>query len=46
MTRFINGQEFTCIEYSNRGAHAPIQTWYPTEGIAELRKVCDVKIVK
>jgi hypothetical protein len=36
MKRIINGQEFTSIEYTNHGAHAPLQTWYPTVHLASL----------
>lgn len=39
-TKTINGQEFTRIRYTNRGAHAPTETWYPTENLEWLRERC------
>lgn len=39
-TKAINGQEFTRIRYTNRGAHAPTETWYPTENLEWLRERC------
>lgn len=39
-TKIVNGQEFTRIRYTNRGAHAPTETWYPTENLEWLRERC------
>lgn len=43
-TKRIHGVKYARIEYTNRGAHPPEQTWYPVKNLRWLAERCDVKL--